>query len=159
MQEMKETWVQSLGWEDPLKKEMSTCSSIPAWEICSVRQRSLADYSPWGCKEWAHDWATEHTHIHLRFIIVGNVRCTFRNSYLWPYYKDWTGSSWGGGGGVFFFKGKLPWILGGNNSIKVILCNPKYKYWQLIKHNLMCPIKPFFFFFLVPLAFLAVAFS
>ena len=28
-----ETWVQSLGWEDPLKKEMATHSSILAWEI------------------------------------------------------------------------------------------------------------------------------
>ena len=25
---MQETWVQSLGWEDPLEKEMATCSSI-----------------------------------------------------------------------------------------------------------------------------------
>ena len=30
---MKETWVQSLGWEDPLEKEMATQSSILAWEI------------------------------------------------------------------------------------------------------------------------------
>ena len=30
---MQETWVWSLVWEDPLKKEMATHSSIPAWEI------------------------------------------------------------------------------------------------------------------------------
>ena len=30
---MQETWVQSLGWEDPLKKEMSTDSTVLAWEI------------------------------------------------------------------------------------------------------------------------------
>ena len=30
---MWETWVQSLGWEDPLEKEMITHSSILAWEI------------------------------------------------------------------------------------------------------------------------------
>ena len=28
-----ETWVWSLGWEDPLEKEMTTHSSILAWEI------------------------------------------------------------------------------------------------------------------------------
>ena len=28
-----ETWVQSLGWEDPLHKEMATHSSILAWRI------------------------------------------------------------------------------------------------------------------------------
>ena len=30
---MQETQVQFLGWEDPLKKEMATHSSITAWEI------------------------------------------------------------------------------------------------------------------------------
>ena len=30
---MWETWVQSLGWEDPLEKEMATHSSILAWKI------------------------------------------------------------------------------------------------------------------------------
>ena len=30
---MRETWVQSLSWEDPLEKGMATHSSILAWEI------------------------------------------------------------------------------------------------------------------------------
>ena len=30
---MQETWVQFLGWEDPLEEEMVTHSSILAWEI------------------------------------------------------------------------------------------------------------------------------
>ena len=30
---MQETWVRSLGWEDPLEKEMFTHYSILAWEI------------------------------------------------------------------------------------------------------------------------------
>ena len=30
---MQETWVRSLGWEDPLKKEMVIHSSILTWEI------------------------------------------------------------------------------------------------------------------------------
>ena len=30
---MQETWVQFLGWEDPLEKEMATHSSILAWRI------------------------------------------------------------------------------------------------------------------------------
>ena len=37
---MQETWVQSLGQEDPLEKEMATHSSILAWEFHG--QRSLA---------------------------------------------------------------------------------------------------------------------
>ena len=30
---MWETWVQSLGWEDPLEKEMATHCSTAAWKI------------------------------------------------------------------------------------------------------------------------------
>ena len=30
---MRETWVRSLGWEDPLEKEMATHSSIHAWKV------------------------------------------------------------------------------------------------------------------------------
>ena len=42
---MWETWVQSLGWEDPLEKEMAAHSSILAWKI--PRTRSLVGYRPW----------------------------------------------------------------------------------------------------------------
>ena len=38
---MQETWVQSLGWEDPLEKGMATVSSILVHG-----QRRLAGYSP-----------------------------------------------------------------------------------------------------------------
>jgi len=31
-------WVQSLGWKDPLEKEMATHSSILAWEIPMDRE-------------------------------------------------------------------------------------------------------------------------
>ena len=44
MQETQETWVQCLGWDDPLKKEMATHSSILPRKSCG--QRSLADYNP-----------------------------------------------------------------------------------------------------------------
>ena len=33
MPAMQETWVQSLGWEDPLEKGLATHSSILAWRI------------------------------------------------------------------------------------------------------------------------------
>jgi len=46
---MQETWVQSLGQEDPLEKGMATYSSILAWR--EQGQRSLAGYGPQGCKE------------------------------------------------------------------------------------------------------------
>ena len=46
-----------MGWEDPLEKEMVTHSSILAWEI--PWQRSLAGYSPWGCRRVGYDLATK----------------------------------------------------------------------------------------------------
>ena len=46
---IQETQVQSLVWEDPLEKGMATYSSILPGEFHG--QRSLSDYSPWGCKE------------------------------------------------------------------------------------------------------------
>ena len=41
---MQETWVRSLGWEEPLKKGKATHSSILAGEFHGL-------YSLWGCKE------------------------------------------------------------------------------------------------------------
>ena len=46
---MRETWVQSLDWEEPLEKEMATYSSILAWKIPWTED--LVGYSPWGRKE------------------------------------------------------------------------------------------------------------
>ena len=46
---MRETWVRSLGHEDPLEEGMATHSSILAWRIHG--QMSLVGYRPWGHKE------------------------------------------------------------------------------------------------------------
>ena len=45
---VQEAWVQSLGWEDSLDKEMATHSVFLPGK--SHGQRSLVGYSPWGCK-------------------------------------------------------------------------------------------------------------
>ena len=47
---MRETWVQSLGREDPLEKEMATHSSILGWRIPWMEESDRL-YSPWGHKE------------------------------------------------------------------------------------------------------------
>ena len=46
---MQETWVQSLGWEDSLEKEMATPPVLLPGE--SHGGRSLVGCSPWGRKE------------------------------------------------------------------------------------------------------------
>ena len=57
---MQETWIQSLGQEDPWGRK---------WQLTPVfvpgkfhEQSSLAGYSPWGCKGLD---MTEHAHIHF----------------------------------------------------------------------------------------------
>ena len=49
MQELQETWVCSLGQEDPLEEEMASHSSILAWKL--HEQRSLVSYNSKGHKE------------------------------------------------------------------------------------------------------------
>ena len=44
---MRETGVQSLGWEDPLEKEMATHSSTLAWKIPWTEK-------PGGLQSWGH---------------------------------------------------------------------------------------------------------
>ena len=54
---MWETWVRSLGWEDPLEKGKATHSSILAWRIPRT--------NPWGHKE---SGTTERLSLSLLFI-------------------------------------------------------------------------------------------
>ena len=60
-------WVQALGQENPLEKEIATHSSILAWKPHG--QRSLAGYSPWDHKEsdTTKQLSTHiHTHTHTQ---------------------------------------------------------------------------------------------
>ena len=56
---MQETWVWSLGWEDPLEEGMATHSCILAWRIPMDRGawRALS----MGSQSLRHDWSTKHT--------------------------------------------------------------------------------------------------
>ena len=49
----QETWVRSLGREDPLEKERATHSSILTWRIPWTEEPD--SYSPWGRKRFRHD--------------------------------------------------------------------------------------------------------
>ena len=50
---MRETWVRSLGGEDPLEKEMATHSSILAWRIPWTEE--LDGLQPMGSQRVGHD--------------------------------------------------------------------------------------------------------
>ena len=53
---MKETWVRSLGWEDPLEKGMATYSSIIAWRISWTEKPGGLQSR--GSQIVGHDWVT-----------------------------------------------------------------------------------------------------
>ena len=53
---MQETWVRSLGWEDPLEKEMATHSSILAWRISWTEEPGRLQST--GSLRIGHGWAT-----------------------------------------------------------------------------------------------------
>ena len=54
---LQEAWVQSLGWEDPLEKEMTTHSSILAWEIPWTEEPGRLQSM--GSHRVRHNWATK----------------------------------------------------------------------------------------------------
>ena len=58
LQAMQETLVLSLGWEDPLEKEMATHASILAWEIPCTEERG--GLQSMGSQRGGYDLVTEH---------------------------------------------------------------------------------------------------
>jgi len=59
---MRETWVRSLGWEDPLEVGMHDNPLQYSYLENPYGQRSLVGCSPWGCRE-SDMTVTEHTHV------------------------------------------------------------------------------------------------
>ena len=49
----QETWVQSMGWEDPLEKEMATHSRILAWKIPGTEESG--ELQSMGSQRVGHD--------------------------------------------------------------------------------------------------------
>ena len=79
---MRETWVWFLGWEDPLEKEMTTHSSILAWEILWTEEPG--GLQPVGSQEVEHDWA--HMHCTATFF--------FFPSLDWPLFMLGRPDAW-----------------------------------------------------------------
>ena len=89
MQEMQETWVQSLGQEDPLEEEMATHSSILAWEI------------PWTRGAWwalvyavtkTQTWLSMHA---CRQVPYREVKWKLNLKPCWEQRSIYLFSSWG----------------------------------------------------------------
>ena len=57
-QEMQETQVQSLGWEDPPEEKMATQSTVLAWRIPWTEEPG--GLQSMGLQRAVYDWVTEH---------------------------------------------------------------------------------------------------
>ena len=81
---MWETWVRSLGGEDPLEEGMATHSSILAWRIPWTEEPG--GLQSIGSQRVGHDWSTKHVTQHdlaAPFLGSGNEN-TNQKSYLHP---------------------------------------------------------------------------
>ena len=69
---MQETWVQSLGQEDPLEKGMTTHSSILAWRIPWTVEPG-GRHTVHGVARVGHNWATKPPHHTTTWEALGGV--------------------------------------------------------------------------------------
>ena len=76
---VQEMWVWSLGWEDPLEKEMATLPSILAWEIPWTEEPG-GSYSPWGCKRVGYNSTTKQQQQTMNFNFLYSICSDHKNS-------------------------------------------------------------------------------
>ena len=80
---MRETQVWSLGWEDPLEKEMATHSSTLAWKIPWTEEPGRLQ--PKGLQRVRHNWATS---LYTSLILYTIVFASYFSSPLLPLSRS-----------------------------------------------------------------------
>ena len=88
----QETRVRSLGWEDPLEKEMATHSSTLAWKIPWAEEPSRLQSME--LQRVGHDWATSLSFTEpsntwsniIRFIIYGIIYLYITHTHTWRLF-------------------------------------------------------------------------
>ena len=78
---MRETWVGSLGWEDPLEKGKATHSSILAWSIPWMSMESPREGH--GRVTFTFMSSTSLIHLHLKYSLVPYSRPIFLKIYIY----------------------------------------------------------------------------
>ena len=99
---MQETQVRSLGWEDPLEKEMATHSSTLAWKIPWTEERCRLQSME--SQRVGHNWATSlRQHIKKQRHYCANKGQSsqdygFSSSHVWMwelnYKESWAPKNW-----------------------------------------------------------------
>ena len=75
-----ETWVQSLGWEDPLEEGMATHPSFLAWRIPWTEEPG--GLQSMGSQRVGHDWTTKHS--------TALIHCMHTPQFIYPCIHRWT---------------------------------------------------------------------
>ena len=104
MQEIRETWVRSLDWEDSLEEGMAPCPSVLAWKIVwseepgGLKLNWVTEHLRWMCAKLLQscltlcdpmDYSPPGSSVHgiLQGILVWIAMLSFKGSF-WP--RDWT---------------------------------------------------------------------
>ena len=110
---MRETWVWSLGREDPLKKEMATHSSTLAWKIPWTEKPDRLQTT--GSQRVRHDWVTSHHSLqNTQFMYTNSWKWSVRHSVMSDslrshgLYSPWTSPGQDAGVGIFPTQGSNP---------------------------------------------------
>ena len=94
---MKETWVQSLGLEDPLEEDLATHSSILAWRILWTEEPG--ELQSMELKRGGHDLMTKqqlymcvciyiYIYINLKYMYIYMCVCVYIYIYIYIYVFD-----------------------------------------------------------------------
>ena len=80
----QETQVQSLGWEDPLEKEMATLSSILAWNTPWTEESG--ELQSMGSQRIGHDLATkQQQQLPCKDLIILHHPTSFLSNTVWIF--------------------------------------------------------------------------
>ena len=93
---MQETWVGSLGQEDPLERKWQPTLVLLPWKF--HERRNLVGHSPWGRKEldtteqlhWYVELETYSLSISFEFSIIGKNFVAFAIWLVWAEKQKWT---------------------------------------------------------------------
>ena len=83
---MQETWVRSLGQEDPLEKEMAIHSSILTWRLPWTEKPGGLQST--GSQRVGHDWVTNTAHLELSLIYLGFRKLVKHLSFSHPWWSE-----------------------------------------------------------------------
>ena len=84
---MQETWVRSLGQEDPLEKEMAIHSSILTWRIPWTEEPGGLQSTR--SQRVRHDWVTNTAHLELSLIYLGFRKILVKHlSFSHPWWSE-----------------------------------------------------------------------